>query len=58
MTKKQLLEDLFLAVKHYLINRGREENIAIIVATKFVDEAIKNKLTKEEITNLRNEFLY
>lgn len=51
------LEDLYFAVKRYLINEGREESIAKIVATKFVDEAIKKDLTKEEIIKLRNEFL-
>lgn len=37
------LEDLYFAVKRYLINEGRE--------------AIKKDLTKEEIIKLRNEFL-
>lgn len=51
------LEDLYFAVKHYLIEQGREDFIAKTVATKFVDEAIKNGLTKEEVIKLRNEFL-
>ncbi len=51
------LEDLYFAVKRYLVNEGREESIAKIVATKFVDEAIKKDLTKEDVIKLRDEFL-
>lgn len=39
--KQQHLEDLFLAVRKHLLQRGRSERVAVTVAEKVVTDAIK-----------------
>lgn len=58
MTRRQALEDLFLSVKRYLINEGRSEQTAHIVATKMWNKvADNNKMTIKDIKRIRDIFL-
>lgn len=52
-----MYEDLFFAVKHYLLECGRNVSTAEMVATKLVNEAVKRNATEEDIKRLRNIFL-
>lgn len=52
-----MYEDLFFAVKHYLLECGRNVSTAEIVATKLVNEAVKRNATEEDIKRLRDIFL-
>lgn len=42
MTRRQALEDLFIAVRKYLINEGRSEQTAHIVATAMWNKCADN----------------
>lgn len=55
MNRKQALEDLFLAVKRYLVKRGRSQQVSIIVADKVTAKAKDASI--EDIRALRNVFL-
>ena len=58
MTRRQALEDLFLAVKKYLINEGRSEQTAHIVATAMWNKCADNdKMTVKDINRVRDIFL-
>lgn len=52
-----MYEDLFFAVKYYLVNEGRSEEVAADVATKLVNEAVKRNASEEDIKRLRDIFL-
>lgn len=58
MNRQQALEDLFLAVKRYLINEGRNEQTAHMVALKMYDKVAKNnKMTIKDINRIRDIFI-
>lgn len=58
MTRKQALEDLFLTVRRYLINEGRSELTAHIVATAMRNKCADNdKMTIKDIKRVRDVFL-
>lgn len=58
MTRRQALEDLFLAVKKYLLNKGVSEKTAFEVSKQVWNKAADNKdLTVEGIKRLRDVFL-
>lgn len=58
MTRRQALEDLFLAVRKYLINEGRSEQGAHIVATKMWNKvADNNEMTVKDINRIRDIFI-
>lgn len=58
MTRRQALEDLFLAVRKYLINEGRSEQTAHIVATAMWNKCADNdKMTVKDIKRVRDIFL-
>lgn len=58
MTRRQALEDLFLAVRKYLINKGRSEQAAHIVATKMWNKvADNNEMTIKDINRIRDIFI-
>lgn len=58
MTKQQALEDLFLSVKRYLINEGRNEQTAHIVATKLWRRVAEdNEMTVKDIKRIRDIFI-
>lgn len=56
-TRKDELQDLFLAVKKYLLGCGRNLSTSMFVATKVVKEAEKNKTTIKDIQAMRDIFL-
>ena len=50
MTRRQALEDLFLAVRKYLINEDRSEQTAHIVATAMCNKCANSaKMTVKDI---------
>ena len=53
----KMYEDLFFAVKHYLLECGRNVSTAEMVATKLVNEAVKRNATEEDIKRLRDIFI-
>lgn len=55
MTKQQLLEDLFMAVRHNLIGKDVQSTIANVVASKVVKGAECANI--EDIKKLRDIFL-
>ena len=55
MTKQQVLEDLFFAVKKHLLASGRNLTTAIMVADKVVTEA--QEASVEDIKKMRDVFL-
>lgn len=55
MTRKQALEDLFLAVKRHLLNSGRNLTTSIMVAEKVMHEAKDESI--EDIKKLRDVFI-
>lgn len=58
MTRRQALEDLFLSVKRYLINEGRCEQTAHIVATKMYNKVADNdEMTIKDIKRIRDIFI-
>nr|DAR62699.1 MAG TPA: hypothetical protein [Caudoviricetes sp.] len=56
-TRKDELQDLFLAVKKHLLGCGRNLSTSIFIATKVVNEAEKNKTTIKDIQVMRDIFL-
>ena len=56
-TRKDELQDLFLAVKKYLLGFGRNLSTSIFIATKLVEEVEENKTTIKDIQAMRNIFL-
>lgn len=58
MTRRQVLEDLFLVVRKYLINEGRSEQTAHVVATAMRNKCANNdKMTVKDIKRVRDIFL-
>lgn len=57
MTRKQALEDLFLAVKKHLLNCGRTLSTSMMIATKVVEDAKKQNASIEDIKAMRDVFL-
>lgn len=58
MNRRQALEDLFLAVRNDLLNKGVSEKTAFKVAEAVWAKAADNKkLTIEDIKQLRDTFL-
>lgn len=58
MSRRQALEDLFLAVRNDLLNKGVSEKTAFKVAEAVWAKAADNKkLTIEDIKQLRDTFL-
>lgn len=58
MTRRQALEDLFIAVKKDLLNKGVSEKAAFEVSKQVWNKAADNKdLTVEDIKRLRDVFL-
>lgn len=58
MTRRQALEDLFLAVKKDLLNKGVSEKTAFEVSKLVWNKAADNRdLTVEDIKRLRDTFL-
>lgn len=55
MTRKQALEDLFLAVKRHLLNSGRTLTTSIMIAKKVMHEAKDESI--EDIKALRDVFI-
>lgn len=55
MTRKQALEDLFLAVKRHLLNSGRNLTTSIMIAEKVMHEAKDESI--EDIKKLRDVFI-
>ena len=55
MTKQQLLEDLFMAVRHTLMGKDVQSTIANVVASKVVKGAECANI--EDIKKLRDIFL-
>lgn len=55
MTKQQLLEDLFMAVRHDLMSKDVQSTIANVVASKVVKGAECASI--EDIKKLRDIFL-
>lgn len=56
-TRKDELQDLFLAVKKHLLGCGRNLSTSIFVATKFIEDVEKNKTTIKDIQAMRDIFL-
>lgn len=56
-TRKDELQDLFLAVKKHLLGCGRNLSTSIFIATKLVEEVEENKTTIKDIQTMRNIFL-
>lgn len=48
-TRKDELQDLFLAVKKHLLGCGRNLSTSIFIATKFIEDVEKNKTTIKDI---------
>lgn len=57
MTRKQALEDLFLAVKKHLLNCGRNLSTSMMIASKVVEDAEKQNASIEDIRAMRDVFL-
>lgn len=58
MTRRQALEDLFLAVKKDLLNKGVSEKTAFEVSKRVWNKAADDRnLTVEDIKRLRDTFL-
>ena len=58
MNRRQALEDLFLAVKKDLLNKGVSEKTAFEVSKRVWNKAADNRdLTVEDIKRLRDTFL-
>ena len=58
MTRRQALEDLFLAVKKDLLNKGVSEKTAFEVSKQVWNKAADNRdLTVKDIKRLRDTFL-
>lgn len=55
MTRQQALEDLFLTVRKYLINEGRSEEAARIVATMMYKKVAD--MTIKDIKRIRDIFI-
>lgn len=55
MTKQQLKEDLFLAVRRYLINEGRNEELASTIALKMYAKCEHMKV--KHIKRIRDIFI-
>lgn len=57
-TRKDLLQDLFLAVRKNFLNKGViEENATAVARAIYMRVAFDDKMTDEDIKTLRNEFL-
>lgn len=56
-TRKDELQDLFLAVKRHLLGCGRNLSTSIFIATKFIEDVEKNKTTIKDIQAMRDIFL-
>lgn len=56
-TRKDELQDLFLAVKKHLLGCGRNLSTSIFIATKFIEDVEKNKTTIKDIQTMRDIFL-
>lgn len=56
-TRKDELQDLFLAVKKHLLSCGRNLSTSMFIATKFVEDVEKNKTTIKDIQAMRDIFL-
>ncbi len=56
-TRKDELQDLFLAVKKHLLGCGRNLSTSIFIATKFIEDVEKNKTTIKDIQAMRDIFL-
>lgn len=58
MTRRQALEDLFLAVRKDLLNKGVSDETATAVARTIYMKCVYNEeLTIEDIKQLRDTFL-
>ena len=57
MKRQQALEDLFLSIRKYLINEGRNEETATMVAYKAVRKAQELKVKIKDIKKMRDVFL-
>lgn len=57
MTRQQMIEDFYFAVKRYLVNEGRSEEIAADVATKAVAQIQKLNVSIEDIKRMRDVFI-
>lgn len=57
MTRKQVLEDLFLAVKKHLLNCGCSLLTSMRIASKVVEDAEKQNASIEDIRAMRDVFL-
>ena len=56
-TRKDELQDLFLAVKKHLLGCGRNLSTSIFIVTKFIEDVEKNKTTIKDIQAMRDIFL-
>lgn len=56
-TRKDELQDLFLAVKKHLLGCGRNLSTSMFIATKVVEDVEKNKTTIKDIQAMRDIFL-
>ena len=56
-TRKDELQDLFLAVKKHLLGCGRNLSTSMFIATKVVEDVEKNKITIKDIQAMRDIFL-
>ena len=56
-TRKDELQDLFLAVKKHLLGCGRNLSTSMFIATKFIEDVEKNKTTIKDIQAMRDIFL-
>lgn len=58
MTRKQALEDLFIALRKDLLNKGVSDETATAVARAIYMKCVYNeKLTSENIQTMRDIFL-
>lgn len=58
MTRKQALEDLFIALRKDLLNKGVSDETATAVARTIYMKCVYNeKLTSENIQTMRDIFL-
>lgn len=56
-TRNDELQDLFYAVKRYLVKNGRSQQAAITVATNVLIKVEKNNESIETIRSLRDVFI-
>ena len=56
-TRNDELQDLFYAIKRYLVKNGRTQQSAITVATNVLYKVEKKQLSIDEIRSLREVFL-